>query len=241
MFTDPVYGSESKAFKYEDDEEENDSDEEEEKLTHDIWGTKIPNLCKDIDNCSSVNSLSDDDMSDFDEPPLDDFKMFYTELRDTLLRAEEENIRPDNLILEINSLKHSYNIAIKELNQAVMRLTIEMPLTSLSNASTNQILAAIKINLTKWLPLIKNYNRSIESQTDSLEALMESAVENSQIAYIFPNILSILYDKDVLDEAAIIQWHKKEPALDQVNQRNIWKRAEKYINWLEQAEEEDSE
>ncbi|XP_052825505.1 translation initiation factor eIF-2B subunit epsilon [Octopus bimaculoides] len=239
--SDPVYGSESKAFKYEDDEEENDSDEEEEKLTHDIWGTKIPNLCKDIDNCSSVNSLSDDDMSDFDEPPLDDFKMFYTELRDTLLRAEEENIRPDNLILEINSLKHSYNIAIKELNQAVMRLTIEMPLTSLSNASTNQILAAIKINLTKWLPLIKNYNRSIESQTDSLEALMESAVENSQIAYIFPNILSILYDKDVLDEAAIIQWHKKEPALDQVNQRNIWKRAEKYINWLEQAEEEDSE
>lgn len=52
----------------------------------------------------------------------------------------------------------------------------------------------------------------------------ESAVENSQIAYIFPNILSTLYDKDVLDETAIIQWHKKEPALDQVNQRSIWKR-----------------
>ncbi|GAB1598439.1 translation initiation factor eIF-2B subunit epsilon-like isoform X1 [Argonauta hians] len=238
--SDAAYGSESKAFKYEDEDEIEDSDEEEEKLTRDIWGTKIPHLNDDVDSCSSESSLSDADLSDFDEPPLDDFNMFYTELRDTLLRAEEENIGPDNLILEINSLKHSYNIAIKELNQTVMRCAIEMPLTSLTNASASNILVVIKNNLKRLLPLIKNYNRSIESQKDSLEALMESAVENSQIALVFPNILSILYDDDVLDETAIIQWHhNNKPAMDQGDHCTVWKRAEKYVNWLEQAEEEE--
>lgn len=49
------------------------------------------------------------------------------------------------ICLVLVSCRHSYNIAIKELNQAVMRSTIEMPLTSLSSASASQILAAIEI------------------------------------------------------------------------------------------------
>ena len=53
--------------------------------------------------------------------------MFYSEVLDSLQRTLEENIKVDNLILEINSSKYAYNIAMHELIPLVIKSILEVP------------------------------------------------------------------------------------------------------------------
>ncbi|KAJ8297595.1 hypothetical protein KUTeg_024126 [Tegillarca granosa] len=98
--TSPDFGSRGKAYIF---KAASDSDDEEElELVHDMWGLNIQS--EDEDDISSIASNETDDLSDGSLPP-DDYRMFYSEVIDTLRRAREENISTDNMILEVNSLK----------------------------------------------------------------------------------------------------------------------------------------
>lgn len=55
----------------------------------------------------------------------DDTDLFFKEVLESLQRGIEENIKPENLILEINSSKHAYNVTITD----VIELTVRALLT----------------------------------------------------------------------------------------------------------------
>ena len=52
--------------------------------------------------------------------------MFSKEVKDSILRAVEENIKSDNLILEINSSKYAHNVTIEDLVSTVTKSAFEI-------------------------------------------------------------------------------------------------------------------
>lgn len=51
----------------------------------------------------------------------------------------------------------------------------------------------------------------------------EFAIENENVGKLLMNILHHLYDRDVLDEAVILKWHKKLPETADVDHKRIHK------------------
>ncbi|XP_071127634.1 translation initiation factor eIF2B subunit epsilon-like [Mytilus edulis] len=231
----PDYGAKSKAYEY---RAPCDSDEEDEELRQDIWGLTLHS----DDDISSVDSHKSDEFSDEEEEMQDEISMFYTEMIDQLRRSEEENISNENMILEINSLKHAYNIAIKDLHGMVLKSLVDLPLRQ--NTDGQKLVVDIKKNLTKHLPLLKNYIKpnSTEPQMDGLMALEEFSLQEPRINTVLVKILHMLYDMDVLEEQVLFRWHKSIPQGEEVPERErLRKQVEPLIKWLQEAEEESSD
>ena len=53
--------------------------------------------------------------------------MFYIDVLDSLQRGYEEKINWENLVLEINSVKHAYNVSMKEVNMMLTRSILSLP------------------------------------------------------------------------------------------------------------------
>lgn len=99
-----LVGKEGKAYLYEFDEDEDDDDENarERKIT---WGTKANDRMEsDSDDSQSLNGETDDEFFD-EEEESDEYEKFFKEVLDSLTRGHKDNIKCENLILEINGSK----------------------------------------------------------------------------------------------------------------------------------------
>jgi len=159
------------------------------------------------------------------------------EMATTLDRAANEAVSVDNVIVEINSIKHAYGIQIKELNGLLMKTILTLPLRSHENAG--QYFSQFKVNAVRFLPLLKNYFRSRDSQVDVLGAIEEASCSSDLILSNVPKVVHLLYDEelDILSEQVILDWYS------QLKDRSpaVYKNLEKFIQWLNTAEEEDSD
>jgi len=159
------------------------------------------------------------------------------EMATTLDRATNEAVSIDNVIVEINSIKHAYGIQIKELNRLLMKTLLTLPLRSHGN--TGQYFSQFKANAVRFLPLLKNYFRSRDSQTDALGAIEETSCCNDVLLSNVAKVVHLLYDEqlDILSEQVILDWWS------QLKDRTpaVHKNLEKFIQWLNTADEEDSD
>lgn len=231
------YGAKSKAFEY---KAPCDSDDEDDEIVKDIWGLTI----QSDDDLSSVTSHKSDEFSDEEEEVQDETIMFYNEMIDQLRRSENENISNENMILEINGLKHACNIAIKDLHGMVLKSLIDIPVTDNPDLEGQQLIVPIKKHLTKHISLLKNYIKpdSSEPQMDGLLALEEFSLQESRISTVLVKILHLLYDMDVLHEQVLFKWHRTIPQTEDVLERErLRKQVEPLIKWLQEAEEESSD
>ncbi|KAK8477865.1 hypothetical protein V6N11_013825, partial [Hibiscus sabdariffa] len=69
------------------------------------------------------------------------------------------------------------------------------------------------------------------------EMCLESAKE---FAALFPQVLHLLYDKEILQEDAILRWADEKEGADE-SDKVFLKRSEKFIQWLKEAEEEEDD
>ncbi|XP_072051425.1 LOW QUALITY PROTEIN: translation initiation factor eIF2B subunit epsilon-like [Amphiura filiformis] len=236
-----------------------------------VWTPPVPEDDEELDLCQQVlgltitspemeeESSSEDESDEFEEaeedipqrgatPPPNDVILFYNEVVETLQRASEENVNLENLVLEINSSKFAYNISMRELNYHVFKGILEMPHMRAKPQvlSAQQLLLELKKLLTKIVILLRNYYKSGESQLDCLTSLEDYCHKCSTTLAVFPKVLHILYELDVLSEEVILRWHKNPANTDDAEvksqQQNIRKQANAFVTWLEEAEEEsDSE
>ncbi|XP_071793924.1 translation initiation factor eIF2B subunit epsilon-like [Asterias amurensis] len=221
-----------------------DEDEEEEVLRQQLLGL---NISVEEDGASSLEDSEDedDDRLTSISPPPDDTKLFYNEVVDSLQRTVDENVKVENLILEVNSSKYAYNVSMKELNQLVVKAIMEMPhLKAAEPLTAAQLLPALKRLLNKMLPLFENYIKSAESQLDCLGALEEYCLTSNSTAMVLPKILLLFYEADILGEDMILHWYNT-PAVCSTdseiitsNRQQIRTQVKPFIKWLEEAEEE---
>ncbi|RWS27234.1 translation initiation factor eIF-2B subunit epsilon-like protein [Leptotrombidium deliense] len=235
-----LVGKEGKGFKYEEE------DNEENDLTFEIWGAEKHRTFDEI----SLSSANSHDLESIEEE-LDEVCTFYKEVLDSCQRAFDENVATENLILEVNSSKHAYNIPIKELAFLVSRAIFDLPaIQKKSNPGVeygSQLMSVFK----RFLPFIKNYIKSSESELCLLSAMEEFAITNPSLftSVLLAKSLGYLYNNDVLNEETLFNWYKSLnpiPALlneeecspaDQQKLRNS-DGVKKFFKWLQEAEEE---
>nr|XP_006816689.1 PREDICTED: translation initiation factor eIF-2B subunit epsilon-like [Saccoglossus kowalevskii] len=221
--------------------------------------TQLPTLNTGFDDLSDSKWLTDlcvdteqDEESSEDEsiedltppttPPLDDTRMFYNEVLDSLHRGIEENINCDNLVLEINSSKYAYNVSMKELNGLVVKAILELPQLQ-STLRPPQYLSALKTLLKQLSPVLQNYIKSCESQMDCLVALEEYCGSCENFAPIIMQVIHYMYDQmEILQESVILSWYNQTSSSDEPHTRmkhqEIRKQVTTFVKWLEEADEE---
>ncbi|KAL3649373.1 hypothetical protein CASFOL_005776 [Castilleja foliolosa] len=184
--------------------------------------------------------LEPDSVNDSDEDVRDDSAHFEKEVEATFLRAVHENVKEDHIILEVNSLRLSCNLTSTDCASAlfysVMKLALDTP-----HASPGELVKNVASVLAKWRRLLKYYLSSIDDEIEVILKFEEMCLESTkEYSTLFVQILHLLYDKDILQEEAILNWASEKEEADE-SDKLFLKQAEKFIQWLNEASEEEDE
>ncbi|KMT14763.1 hypothetical protein BVRB_4g075290 [Beta vulgaris subsp. vulgaris] len=178
----------------------------------------------------SDNYDNEDNMMDY----------FEKEVEATFQRAVQINIKDENVILEVNSLRLTYNMSAADcagaLFYSVMKLALETPHNSNSELYKN----VAKI-INTWKKLLKYYLSSIDEEIEVILKFEEICGESvRELSPLFSQILHLLYSCDIIQEEAILSWESEKQGADEAD-RVFLKQAESFIEWLKNASEEESE
>ena len=159
-------------------------------------------------------------------------KGFRREVIDSIERGGDT----DDLVLEINGSKHAWNITLSEVNQAAL-------------------LAKAKANVTRFLGLLRRYSSGPAKQGYYLAGLGALVARDQAWLEMIPKvgpmaikttvitghfqILHLLYDKDVLEDSAILSW-MDQPGPEAALKAAIRGKCQAFVAWLKQ-EDSDSE
>lgn len=176
--------------------------------------------------------------SESDDDIKDESQYFEKEVEATFLRAVHENVKEDHIILEVNSLRLSYNMALENCASALfysmMKLALDTPHKSATDLvkNTNDV-------MSRWGKLLKPYVQGIDDEIEVILKFEEICLESGkEYAPLFVQILHLLYDKDIIQEEAIINWANEKEDADESDKVFV-KQSEKFIQWLNEASEEE--
>ncbi|XP_059435713.1 uncharacterized protein LOC132168709 isoform X1 [Corylus avellana] len=182
------------------------------------------------------------DYNDSDDDVNEDSRgdSFETEAEATFLRAVHENIEEGSAILELNTLRMSCTKSCADaagvIFYSMMKLSLETPHSSPSELFNN----AMNV-ITQWQKLLKSFLTDIDDQIEVIlkfeEMCLESAMEFSPL---FSQILWLLYDKEIIQEDAILKWDDEKKDADDLDKVFV-KKSEEFIKWLREAPEEEDE
>ncbi|XP_061747243.1 translation initiation factor eIF-2B subunit epsilon [Nerophis ophidion] len=211
------------------------SDTDDEELSHCLWGLT---LNPELESESEDSEPDGPDDPVIPSPEMDDVNVFQKEVVGTLQRGLEENISCDNLVLEINSLKYAYNITLKEVMQILTRVLLETPFQQQGpQLSASQYVATLLPLLKKWSPVFKNYVKRSRDQLDCLSAFEEHFLEQDSHWVAMCKILMTMYQLEILEEEMILRWFSQGDTTDKSKQLRKNQGLQKFIQWLEEAEE----
>lgn len=151
--------------------------------------------------------------SDSEESPMDDDEAFLAEVLDSLVRGYEEAIENENLVLEVNSSKHAYNVSIDDVYSSIVKALLMLPdkLTKNRPQSVFEYWTIIERSIKRFTQLLLNYVKTDESR-DLILKTMEEYFLSRHCKHLTETALAktfhVLYDIDVLDEESILRWHE---------------------------------
>ncbi|KAH3674334.1 hypothetical protein WICMUC_003360 [Wickerhamomyces mucosus] len=157
---------------------------------------------------------------------------FEKEALETLARALENNHDLDTALLELNTLRMSMNVTYHEVRYATSTALLTRVKEFIGTDTLNNKEAVEKI-FRQWGSLFKRQIFDEEDQIDLLQTLNQVindlGLEKQTLLYI----LTILYDVETLEEELILKWWKD----NEIDNEYV----AKFIEWLEEAEEDDSD
>eukprot|EP01083_Nonionella_stella_P281915 959447_1 len=183
-----------------------------EKLEADDFNVFLNSIAPDTDelrrwteeNAEDSRSISDGEQSDAEPVHAPDF---LEEICDTLHRGETDDLDMESVILEMKSLKLSYNIGdIKEFSAAVLtglfKCVDPQPVTGLTKAA----LQSVQRLCRKWNALVTRFARTEPDQLKTVFGLEKACEENEIYRPLFVHVLQLFYDLDTLSEEPILEW-----------------------------------
>ncbi|KAJ6917819.1 translation initiation factor eIF-2B subunit epsilon [Populus alba x Populus x berolinensis] len=179
-----------------------------------------------------------DSEDDDAEDSRDDSIYYEKEVEATFLRAVNENIKVPDVILEMNSLRLSYNMTSADcagaIFYAMMKQALEIP-----HATAGELRKNAASIIDAWNNLLKFYSKEIDDQIEVIMKFEEMCLESvKEFSPHFSQILHILYDKDILEEDAILRWADEKKDAEESDKVFV-KQSEKLIQWLREASEEE--
>lgn len=179
-----------------------------------------------------------DSGNESDDDIKDESQYFEKEVEATFLRAVNENVKEDHVILEVNSLRLSYNMAIENCASALFYSMMKLALDTPHN-SANDLVKNTNDVISRWGKLLKPYLPGIDDEIEVIMKFEEICLESGrEYAPLFVKILHLLYDKDIIQEEAILNWADEKEGADESDKVFV-KQAENFIQWLRDASEEE--
>lgn len=192
-------------------------------------------LCpQDVNYESSAYSSTNESEDEDDGPAFqqEDSHIFLSEVIESLKRGFDEKSNADFLILEINSSRYAYNMALNEVNFFVVKAAFNLPAVVDSQEPLKGFMQVYNYLGEK---VLKNYIKGDGAMVDCLNATVECCEENESLKLKLMHIVKFLYDKDLLAEEAILSW------CEDVESDWVKKSLQPLIKWFEEAESEESD
>lgn len=251
----PEYGLKSKAFIFTGGLDDEDEDAQEDIDTD--WGETL--LCGkegtvdddsgSLEPAPTLELVDDEDVQAQEEETEeedDEYEQFYKEVVATLKRAAAEKVSSENVILETNSLKHAYNIAIAEVYQSVLRALLEIPFLGNPGVPEKQLVAATLRHVAGYKGLLSNYIKKRNEQLDCLHTIEEFVIEHEPALCILTPVVQYLYQEDLLAEEVILEWYEaqiddddeEEDEEEREQHLRVRNKIKAFVTWLKEADEE---
>lgn len=213
------------------------------------WGDdSLPELLSDTDESISSGEglyLEDNftEQQQFSEPcisRLEDDKLFYGEVLDSMMRAFNDKVTTENLLLEVNSSKFAYNVSSDEVIESIVKALLAMP-NRLNDCtlSDDDYWRQIKTQIAYFQPLIAKYIKDECAMQLALKVIELDCFSNIAAFSSVARMLHLLYDIDIFSEKAILSWYRKDLLEhNETAANNVRKQVAPLVDWLENAEEE---
>lgn len=144
--------------------------------------------------------------------------------------------------------RHAYNIPFNEVTTVVIQALLKLP----SASSSDQYWTQLSTSLNKFIPLLKKYIRTQESQRIFLLAIEEYYHHHASAftCTCLVKLLNWLYDEELIEEEAIVDWFTDAPSLPELifeetlkSKRDALRKEKlltRFMEWLE-TDEDDSQ
>ena len=207
----------------------------------DAGGTAPPALLRSMTgtNILEQGDISEGEISeDSDEEGVGEMggrQVFVTEVTDTLSRAMAEGHTADQVILELKSLRLTYDTMLMDCAPAVFPAV-------LGHVRDQKPLGAkTKAALKRWKPLLKLFMQLEEDQVEMVFLLQEYCEEEEGEPFrkLFSIILHAMYELELLEEDALLRWEEEQSALKSKEERKYLDQCKKFLDWLKEASEEE--
>ncbi|KAK6460529.1 translation initiation factor eIF-2B epsilon subunit, GEF [Scheffersomyces coipomensis] len=166
---------------------------------------------------------------------------FIQEATATVDRSLENNHDLDTAMLELNTLRMSMNANYHDVREATTESLLKQVLKFITTGTLTPQLATKKI-FERWGPMYERQIFEPEDGTDLLNILEEKIVKidksYNQVVLCFA--IQTLYDVALSEETILGWWNSTKDTVND-NIKEVRTLTEKFITWLETAEEESEE
>lgn len=165
-------------------------------------------------------------------------KMFEVKLKEmkTVLTTQ---IAEENDVSEvIETVKqHVKDAKFPEIEVVRMLWDVIMDAVQWSGKNQQQNVNSALRQVKTWAKLLHAFCTNGKLQLELIYKVQVQCYEDAKLMKLFPEIVRTLYDQDVLAEDTILHWFRKGTNLK--GRQTFVKALEPFVNWLEEAEEED--
>ncbi|CAH8475807.1 unnamed protein product [Heterobilharzia americana] len=166
-----------------------------------------------LKDTSKIDSDVDDEQSE---------KFIITEFKRTLERGERHAYPAETMILEVNSLKHAYNVSIEDFGFLLTKALLDLTRDHLSPESQND---SSKTSVVEFIGYLRKFLSKFNSVLSScmsglqntgriyLQAVEDAACYDPLLFASSMSIIHTLYDNDLVLEDDIWWWKNNSPLL----------------------------
>eukprot|EP00882_Tetradesmus_deserticola_P016891 GHRQ01018070.1.p2 GENE.GHRQ01018070.1~~GHRQ01018070.1.p2 ORF type:complete len:211 (+),score=112.40 GHRQ01018070.1:1228-1860(+) len=190
------------------------------------------------------------------------------EVGETFLRCVKERFAETNAVIELNGLKIAEDRTFADCARYIFTAMLQLCLPCPSWVSSEYaclfpgdvpdptskdgklgLLGRFKKQLTEWGSLLRRFLRSEDDQVELLltleefcgaEGVFEADRSGTAFAPLFANLLQLLYDGEVVEEAAISSWAAEKEHADE-SEKVFLQKSAAFLAWLNEAEEDSEE
>lgn len=153
--------------------------------------------------------------------------------------VEEPAKKADVLTAEVKAKKEEWGLSDGEVLKAVFNGLVSSVIDTASSKNTQQIQFSVLKAAKAYSKTLATFATSARLEALMLQNMQVICYEDSRLLKLFPNIVKVLYDADVLGEDSIKYWYTKGSS---PKGRNVFlKDMEPFMTWLDEAEEDEDD
>ncbi|CAN6447495.1 unnamed protein product [Victoria cruziana] len=170
---------------------------------------------------------------DYNEKKIFDVKL--KEMKSALISQISEEA--DTLEVIETVKQHVRDAKLPDIDVVKILWDVIMEAVQWSGKNQQQNANATLRQVKTWAKLLNTFCVNAKLELELMYKIQIQCYEDAKLMKLFPEIIRSLYDQDVLGEDTILMWFRR--GTNPKGRQTFVKALEPFVNWLEEAEEED--